>query len=282
MIPHNNIFILPLAGWFIAGLICLPVWSTNVSFMPGDAFFHSRLTEQAVASMPRDGGSWTIIYSSNDESGNLSGFAGFRTLSVQSVSSQVVMRIHDVYSHLNPNNVKTLKVFIDAGGKRKEVETGGFHFFVYNRDVDWSFQRLALKYNEDWVDIPNNALQGSRKPANCIKGFPGVGPVRTYSPFIRSYEAVVSDWRDAKAFAPLKVSVPNNIAWGVIGPRITEPVEADMKDVQFVILERDNLRKYYHRKLLYEYFLITESGIQIAGWEKGKLNIANWRPVQKR
>jgi hypothetical protein len=204
----------------------------NVAFMPGDAFFVFLLNERLVDSLPDKGGSIDLPY--HVALVPFGGFyGGFKHLRIDGATPQFVQNLRRAY---RDHRVHFPKIVREGG-----TEMNPPIAFVYNRDVDWSEQRIALKYNEDWPHPPPDAFAGRRDALDKM-----CPPVELYVPLIKTYDAVVEDWGNAKRYKPLAVQVPKNIAWGKYrGKWIEEPVVAQSKDVQVVVTTEEDLDVYF-------------------------------------
>ena len=134
----------------------------NIAFMPGDAFFHALLTEESLADLSDEG--MRFRYAHVPMSGGLCGYAGFENLQVTGDTSILNEHLRALYRSLREFYWKELRVNPDG----TTTETNGFHVFIHNADVEWSSspssQRIGIKYNESWPNLPESAFQGeSRK-----------------------------------------------------------------------------------------------------------------------
>ena len=152
-------------------------------------------------------------------------------------------------------------------GSREEIEMNPLLAFVYNRDVDLRYQRIGLKYNEDWPNLPPSAFVG---PGRDVPADPPFSRAEVYQPLIETYHAVVEDWGDAKHFEPLKLQVPENVAWGKAHDPIEEPVVARSSDIQIIIVAQEDLKGCFLQKRDYEFYQITLDGAKIWTWERGE------------
>ena len=88
---------------------------------------------------------------------------------------------------------------------RRETELNPPIAFVYNRDVDWTVQRIALKYNEDWPSLPPEAFVGPDRNMG-LGGDVVYSRGEIYQPLVKTYDAVVEDSAERECFKPLRVS----------------------------------------------------------------------------
>jgi hypothetical protein len=170
-----------------------------------------------------------------------------------------------VYQDDRKHRPKIVRVNISDDGTKSETEMNPPIAFVYNRDVDWAEQRIALKYNEDWHNLPSHAFEGQGRDMSLV-GDELFGPAEVYQPLVKTYEAVVEDWQNAKRFAPLKVRVPKDVPWGKVGEAIKEPLVAASKDVQIVVTNEEDLGDYVLQKPGVEFYRVTADGIDLCKW----------------
>lgn len=270
MRTHHTLSIIgvPIVTMWLVGFVAHAAVQANVAFMPGDAFFHAKLTSDFVESLPKDGGNLTLVYSPVPMAGGFGGYAGFERMEIKGVPARMTSALRGLYRKLRRDYAKIVRVNVDANGKEVAKETNGFHLFVYNRDVKWKLewhdQKIGIKYNEHWTDLPPEAITPSESRPS---GFFG-GPAIEYESFIETYAAVVEDWENARRFPELKVDIPKGIPWGLTGPEIMEPVSVDAKNIQLVICPDDSLKLYFQRKRDVEFFAVTVEGVKRFTWTK--------------
>ena len=152
----------PSILFLVAVSLIAPAAQGNVAFMPGDAFFHSDLTEAAVADTSGDE-TFRLKYSHVPLSGGLGGYAGFEWLEVTGDTTALRHHLKVLYESLRMDNPKEVRINHDGS----VTELNGFHIFVYNADVKWdggfASQGLGMKYNESWTDLPASAFQSETR-----------------------------------------------------------------------------------------------------------------------
>jgi hypothetical protein len=244
-----------------------------VQFFPGDAYFYAALSEDIVNSLPKDGGAITLEYDVHDEA--FGSTAGFGFLRIERASPKLTQHVRSMYRDYRkdvPRVLKPHKYYANKDGSPLMVEVNTPHLFVYNSDVDWSLQRIAVKYNENWPHLPATAFQPPEREKRW--GFFGWnGHAEDYQPLVKSYEAVVDDWGNARRFKPLKVQVPKNVAWGVFGEPIKVPVVVSADDVQLVVTTSDNYEKYFLRQPKLTFYRITKDWVKKCTWHKGESDV---------
>lgn len=280
--PLRSVCLLAVA-FAACALSCGTACGGNIGFMPGDAFFHTALREQLLTELDSDDRSLTLRYAQPAGTASLCGYAGFWRLRLQSVPPELVENLRRVYESLSRNEAKIVQVYRDEHGKTVRTELSGYHLFVYGRETIFSGQRIGLKYNEDWHDLPSAALRRNRKTPSVF-----TPPATVYQPFIRDYAAVVNDWQYAETFPPLRVRVPELEGWGILEKPILEPVRINAEDVQFVVLpysedlvgfwgKESILPDYFHQSRELEFLTVTASGVHAFRWDEGgRLHRTEW------
>ena len=236
----------------------------NIYFIPGDAFFHSRLT-QAVLDRASPEKALVLDYDPPTLSGGLGGYAGFQRIEITDLTKDIVESLRHVYSVFRAHDPKELRVEFAPDGGEMAVETNGFHLFVYPRNADWNEQRFGLKYNENWMELPEDAFVGSNR-----KGFAEVR-AEVYFPFIKDYRAVSGNWKNSRRFSALPVNVPKSVAWGLMHKPIRIPVEISADNIQLVVLRYDDLWMYFTGRRFCDFFCISKGGTVHMSWTKNGL-----------
>jgi hypothetical protein len=255
-----------------------PLCATVIAFMPGDAHFHSKLTEAWVENAVREN-KIDLGYAIVPEDLDFGGYAGFGGLTV-SGDCELVHRLVDhlraVYLKLRQDDPKIVRIRL-KDNERVESEVNGFHLFVYNSGTDWTRQRIGNKYNENWNKLPASAITGPDRG-----GFAPVTAVQ-YRPILRRYEAVVDDWQFAHQYAELHVAVSANIAWGIAGPPIEEPVIVKADEIQLVVVGSDDLEPFFQRAEGAEATVVSFTGVKTLVWgEDGSLAVTEWNQAVPR
>jgi hypothetical protein len=231
--------------------------ATNVAFMPGDAFFVFLLNERFLDSLPEKGG--TVVLRYHTASAPFDGYyAGFNQLRIDGVPPQLVENLRRIY---RDHRLIFPKIVRDGG-----TEMNPPIALVYNQEIDWNEQRLALKYNEDWPHWPAAAFAGQRDALDRM-----CPPAELYVPLVKTYDAIVEDWGNARKYKPLAVQTPKDIAWGKSrGTWIDEPVAASSKDVQFVVTTEEDLDVYFLQRSLPNgptFYQVVADKANVCYWE---------------
>lgn len=258
----------------------------NVGFLPGDTFFHARLTEDFVVELDESSEQMTFSYSRPAYAQPaLCGYTGFWRLEVVDTDRNIKKSFRRLYKTLRRDYPKIIKVIIiedieddelrqELGAEGGEIrqELNGIHVFVYNADYDVNKFGLGLKYNEQWHSPPKEAV-GERR----TDFFP-LASASVYEPFVREYNAVVQDWRRADKVDALSVRVPKNIAWAKIARRREEPVRASASNLRFVVIPDGLLTECYRKTERAQFWEITAGGVMMGTWKDGKLYMSDWAP----
>jgi hypothetical protein len=260
---------------FLAVLVVLPVsasWATNYSFVPGDAFFSATLTQKDVDAFPPGDEPIEFHYRSPG-SGYFCGFAGFEVLRLEGKTSEIKSRLASTYKKLREKHPATLSTIEEEDGTETKFEDNGLAVFIYNRDVDWTKQRLAIRYNEDWFNPPESALRAAGRNDYDPKY------ARHYDTFVESVEAVAEDWKYSTAYPGLRVGVPDNAGWAAPGDRLLTPVRAKVADVQFIIVAQDSEQRrirLFERKEGNSFVTVDANGVSTVDWKGGKPVVEVW------
>ena len=249
-----------LFGVIIAAILQLPTaaQANNNFFLPGDAFFHTVLTESLLQDIEKSK-SPVFRYVRPDHLDTfLCGFAGFDMLQVKEMSPAIKKNLQALYRELREDYPLQIELVQETRWVRgsiedgdKEIKTGrilrrelnGFSMFFYNAGFDANRYRIGLKYNETWAEE--------------VMAFGHQREHIQFEFFIREEKAILSDWRDSQLVKPLDVISPP------IEPRRSSkplpPVTLRSK-VRVFILPESNFQSAFDRSRgIYE---VTETGIQ--------------------
>ena len=239
--------------------------------MPGDAFFHSELTESSLVEASDAG--IRLKYSHVPVSGGLGGYAGFEFLVVTGDTTALRQHLRILYDSLRVDYPKEVRVNRDGS----TTELNGFHVFVYNADVKWSVgfssQRLGVKYNESWLDLPSSAFESETRQL-------GFGPTKahSYTTFVNMSDAVVHDWKYGKEIEGLAVGVPEGVGWGITGPPIAASVSIVAARVQIVVIPESNLKPYFLLRRGHPFYTVTNRGVRLNCFKGEDVVSEEWHP----
>lgn len=256
----------------------LELKATNVLFHTGDSFFHSYLTQKIIDSTDHDSESLELNYTGSPVvPGNFCGYNGFDKLRILNLTPDFIQNVNRVYQSLRKQNPLIAEIRKEKDQFKVLSEYNPFHLFVYNRDVDWNKQKLALKYNENWQHIIEYDLKLVDQPGNKLQ----------YSPFVKNLSGISEDLLNAEQFKPLNVNIPEHIKVLTMDRR-EEVLTVDTKYIQFVIVpvpvppyfdsEENILEKYFEDSGL-EFISITTDGIQIYHMSGNNVVSSPWKTI---
>ena len=239
--------------------------ANNNFFLPGDSFFHTVLTEAVLADMEKSK-SPVFQYNRPDHLDFFfCGYAGFEQLQVKEMSPATKKNLQTLYQQLReeyPLRIELVQEtkFVPGDLGDKEVKTGkilrrelnGFSMFFYNADFDANRYRLALKYNENWLEEVV-AFGHSREHAQ-------------FEFFVREEKAILSDWRDCRLVKPLDVTSPPPPIKKRRSSNPLPPITLKSKVRIFILPEGKFSSAFNRRDFIYE---ITEAGVQLYGPGRG-------------
>ena len=256
----------PIRYYLITVVIVSLLWqppsigkANNNFFLPGDAFFYTVLTEDALAEIKKSNSPIFRYQRPEHLRSFFCGYAGFEQLQVKDMSPDIKKNLAVVYRTIREGHplqielVPEVKV-VEGDLETIEVKTGkilrreinGISMFFYNADFDADRYRLALKYNETWVE---EVVAFGHRQEHVRFDF-----------FLPQEEAVMSCWRDAKQVKPLNVIAPPIKVRRSSNP--LPPIMLNGKVRIFVLPSNDFLSHYHRSKFVYE---VTEAGIQLYG-----------------
>ncbi|MAI30393.1 MAG: hypothetical protein CBE00_00650 [Planctomycetaceae bacterium TMED240] len=208
----------------------------NTYFLPGDAFFHTVLTEETLNRIEEEKN--PIFNYSRPEflDNSLCGYAGFSKLEFRNMPIELKQRLRQVYDELREDVPKRIEIRDEIIYKQGEfgdiaVKTGnqltrevnGFSVFVVNDTFLSTRFVLGLKYNEDWGEQVT-AFGHDRNHVHLES-------------FIQTPEAIAEDWRDSKLVAPLSTECPV-----VSNKNISVPVLAS-PSCKFMVLKHPDVQE---------------------------------------
>lgn len=259
--------------------------AVNIGFLPGDACFHARLTEDLVNRLASEPSTPLGYAKGKETGGDFCGYAGYWSLIINDPNDLYRTKLGQLYRDLRLYDPQQLIVSTNEAGKESTIETNGFHLFVYNADFTGP---IGLKLNEHWMaDLePLKTISDFVDPYGSGKKDPGtlVDMSNTflmrgeYEPFVTDYRAVAIDWRRAADFPSLSVKIPDGIQ-GIYGPRIKVPLTVEASEVKLVVLPKANVTPYtlLERGEKHHYFALSQGGIMKSYFSKsGKLVEVPW------
>ncbi len=190
--------------------------ANNTFFLPGDAFFYTRLDRAATLRLAKS--KFPIVtYGSKGNGAFLCGYIGHRKLLFQGMTRETKQAFVSVFDRLQTNI------------EQDPTAGGSMSVFIYSKSYDWKKYGLALQYNEDWVD--ESVRFGVPREHAWLGSF-----VEKASPMVRN-------WRDAELVAPLEAKcplLPKRHGQGVP----TSPIKVDADKCRFLVIPSRNFDAY--------------------------------------
>ena len=249
-------------------LLASSVSAHNTYFLPGDAFFFSRLDADDLQQLQTT--SSPIFQYGNPFNGAAGcGYIGYEKI-----------ELHEMDKATKDSLVKSYRTFekeIEAGleklSARASSGKGQFksdtilkpeiNVFVYSAEYDWKRFGIGIQYNENWLD--ESISFGTKHEHTRLNAF--------------SSRSIVNNWRDSKLVEPLSVECPKlpaehgkdfPMSWSKTPTRM-----AASKCRLIVIPNRD----------FDSYSLLPKDGARIIEIFDGKMTLmaqkdGEWTPVQ--
>lgn len=167
-------------------------------FLPGDAFFHTRITEAVLKKLDENP---DYAFECNRDSWSIYN-SGYYRLSLGKQNRKLAKQIKECYYQVRLEKPLTLHVLGNSPnsvndhplpGKTKFMEINGVSLFFYNEDYDWKKRHVGLKYNENWYQELSQF------------GFPN----GVYDAYVNTPEAIIESWRFSSVIPPLSVQLPS-------------------------------------------------------------------------
>lgn len=226
----------------MAWLVCFTceAWATNIFFLPGDAFFHSRLTAETIAAI-RNGETVAFGYSRPSHVGAFGcGFAGHQKLTYSNMADEFRHHLLDACDELRRSYPRRLTTIETLDPPKSHVsEENPLHLLIYNAAYDWKDQGLYLKFNENWTTEAKGP-----GGAGFFGGYVKPPKARDYEPFLRDADSLMNEWRDAAEIQALDVKLPEKAETNGLGLVLT-PVEL-VGDAMFILIP-DTLDKKFSK-----------------------------------
>lgn len=242
---------LPLIGLTVSlSLLTLvsPAHATNDYFLPGDAFFPSKLILKNLKEQEQE--AEPVYYYNYVCEYAFCGYAGYSQLKLDKQNSELAKNIRKAYFQIRKsqpikleakNDVKLTETNQDIWKLDNFYETNGLSMFFYNEDYDWQRRKIAIKYNENWREE--------------MKKFINTGE---YCAFIKTSDAVMKSWSLGKHVPPLNVQLPE--AKIKTGRNVDIPL-TPKGPLKVLILYDDKYKQYYDMKNGKYLLEVTNKGI---------------------
>jgi len=208
----------------------------NTFFLPGDAFFHTVLTEDVLNQMEKEK-SPVFEYARPEFLGeSFCGYAGFAKLEFKNMPDSLKQQLRKLYGDLREITPKIVEITDEIIYKEGdlhdiEVKTGnkltreinGFSVFLVNRNFDVTKHTLGLKYNEEWVD--QVAAFGHDRRHLRLESF------------VQTPDAIAEEWRDSPLVPPLSAESPAMDRKNISEPVVISP------DCKLLVLTHPDMRQ---------------------------------------
>jgi hypothetical protein len=210
-------------------MLCELALANNNAFLPGDAFFPTRLTEEGLGQLKADKNGPIFDYSSlGGYEAAFCGHAGYWRARFTRIDQAFINNLKRAYRHVRQTHeAKTLRETV-ANGKKSLVETNGIGVLFYPTEFEFPKYKLGLQYNENWVDE--------------VERFGHLNHLMRLCCLVDTSEAVMESWRDSTVVAALKAELPDVELKPV--PEMREPVIVRARVKAFVVDSRP-LVKYF-------------------------------------
>lgn len=218
-------------------------------FLPGDAFFHTVITEKVLKRLDEDP-DYAFEY---DRSHWQYTIPGYYSLSLGKQNRKLAKQIKKAYYNVR-FSMRLLKLKVRgkspnsiSGDPSKEktefIEINGPSLFFYNENYEWKKKHIALKYNENWYqELTKFGYQNA-----------------SYGAFVKTPDAIIESWRFSSVVPPLSVQLPE--APIVKHRAIRTPMIAKGR-LKAIMLPDNKYKQYYRMKNEKRLIEITNEKIQ--------------------
>jgi hypothetical protein len=267
---------LSFLGCFVLLLAIPPLARANNNyFLPGDAFFHALVTsEEMEAIATGEGDELTLEYDRHPGSeGAFCGYAGYKNLTLGDITPGKRKALKLAHRYLRTQQGRIVREspkmdteLLENGDIRlvpvenpaPPQEQNPISLYVYPKGFDPERYALGLKYNENW--------------AAELKALGVTHDHVRMDPFLTTFSAVETDWRDALRVAPLKVDLPQDVEQSNYG--IREPMVLK-EDVKFVLFAPTQLPQLFQGEDGWEFVLVEGESVRSMTFdERRRLNAA--------
>jgi hypothetical protein len=208
-----------------------PAFGNNNLFLPGDAFFPTRLTEEDVNRLKadsKDGPEFKYSSLGGYESA-FCGYAGYGRARFARVDQAFIDNLKRAYQHVRKNYEGKRLREVDDNGKKSLEETNGVGVLFYPPKFEFPKYKLGLQYNENWVEE--------------VEKFGHSPPQMRLCCLVNKADAVMESWRDSTIVGELKAELPDVQLKPV--PETKEPIVV-RGQVQAFVVDSRPLAKYFH------------------------------------
>ena len=240
---RNMGFFLGLAFLFVA-CINRQTHANNNLFLPGDAFFPTILTADAIEKLATNRERHEFVYSSfGGYDGAFCGYAGYNRARVSSMEDAFIANLKSTYEQIRKFEPRMLSEE-KRDGKTILRETNGIRVMFYNETFEFPKFKLGLRYNENWVAETVKFGHQPRAVRLCC--------------LLDNKDAVMVSWRDAGFVEPLEVSLPKVELKPV--PENDSPITIKGK-LKAIVFGSTSLVDYFKPSDGVSFFIVDEEGI---------------------
>jgi hypothetical protein len=228
--------------------------SGNVGFWPGDAFFHFRLTEAAMAEMSDT--EIQLTYAPTPPGGL---YSGFHHLKITGDTAAMNRQLRQLQALLRAEST---------------TMPDGFHGFVYNADMNWSAERhrIGIKYNESWAELPVQYLDHQTPRPSARQS-----ALHHYHTLINVPDAIIHDWQFSRDVEGLAVEIPQGVKWTPEWKGDT-PISVDAGQIQMVVITQPDLAPYFYRQDNSRFYVVTNQSLRRAQFRDGTVTFTECSP----
>lgn len=221
---------LPVHAVVAAVLFVCSARANNNFFLPGDAFFSTRLTEDKLDRLKPDAKDGPVFeYSSlGGYEFAFCGYAGYYRARFAKVDQPFIDNLKRAYRHVRKNYEQKTLLEDEQDGKKTLEETNGVGVLFYPPEFEFPKFQLGLQYNENWVTEVKKFGHGDQQMRLCC--------------LVNTANGVMESWRDSALVAGLKAELPEVELKPV--PETREPVIVRAPVKAFVVDSRP-LGKYF-------------------------------------
>ena len=243
--------------------------ANNNLFLPGDALFHTLLTEKKLKALENEANP-RFDYFRNVSFGSGCGFAGYSKLEFtrmpKSFRENVVTACREVLRRRAANAARKKKDPTPDASDRSDDEIidddiprdpTTVNVMFYNLSFDIKRYRFGLRYNENW--------------SKDIESF-GHGDRAQLDPLFYDVGALAAQWRDAKKVDALQAvcpKLPSPLPRTTLFSFKLDPVRV-AKNIRVIVLESPDMRQYFYGNTKLGYYDVTKDGVTRYHWVNGE------------
>ncbi|MCH2174782.1 MAG: hypothetical protein MK193_03545 [Lentisphaeria bacterium] len=222
--------------------ISFSLFGADVYFLPGDAFFHTRLTAKTIQKL-KENKDKILTYEKPNEFSMDCGTAGFYQLQLIGNADQLIANLEKTYEKLRAYGREFVEEIDYNTDKKILIETNGLNLFIYNKDFDFTQFMVGLKYNENWVQ--EYVSFGHERKGAMLNSF------------LPNY--LYRSWRDASLVPPLKSTAKAGAYQGAVNAENIPTIQ--VKDISFIIVD-EFPKNLYDLYFIRTFYVVTADGVK--------------------